>query len=278
MMHRLGESIEIITAVYLKSFKLKDDISDADILNMPQIPKHFANGGIFIAIKHMHTDGDLYRVFFNKITGNTTKKSFFRESMNSEIAGLLLDPNGQEGSAWDIEMEEFTFLQMDEYNVSEKVMAVIADIIAMPMDEFKKLSGEEDQGIAVDTINILEEPEKTAPSVKDPKSINIPGYGVNNERLYALDAAILEMQSYILSTIGGKYDNSGIDTKDLIYSDKHGKSINIFNSMKYLSRYLNDGVDKSNNPNDLLKAVHYIIFELSRRIILNQRKNNDTTK
>jgi len=262
MKNKLEEGVEILTAVYIKSFDVKEELKGEDLSNLPDIPKHFIKGGVYIAIKHMHKDGDLYRVFFNKITGKTTKKSFFKESMEMSVAGLLIDLN--DGDVWEIEMEEFNFLKTEDYKVSEKALATISELILMPISEFKEKTGETEGGISVDKVSLNGEViEDTA---------QMENLSKDDQRLIALDAAMSSLQDYIIGTIGEKYDESDIDSKDLIFSKDHGKSINVFNATKYLARYLNEEGEKANNVIDLLKASHYIMFEVARRVILKNKK------
>jgi hypothetical protein len=79
--------------------------------------------------------------------------------------------------------------------------------------------------------------------------------------------ALANIISYINGTYGDKYEAAGIASIGHTYtqSKAHGRSFNIVNAIKYLQRYLTDGFKKSNNPNDLLKAVHFIAFEIQRR-------------
>lgn len=77
--------------------------------------------------------------------------------------------------------------------------------------------------------------------------------------------AIEEVLTHISSTYKDKYEDTGINlTKTLIYSQKYGAGINIFNSIKYLQRYITEGYEKSSNKADLYKAIHYLIFEITR--------------
>ena len=80
----------------------------------------------------------------------------------------------------------------------------------------------------------------------------------------AVVRAINEMEDYHASTCGDKYGAAVMDTMSLIMNDEHGKSINIFNAFKYLSRYITSGYEKSDNRKDVIKAVHYLLFELAR--------------
>lgn len=75
-----------------------------------------------------------------------------------------------------------------------------------------------------------------------------------------------ELREHQLAASRDKYAAADIQLypSELFMSDAHGKSINIFNAVKYLSRYLSEGFEKSNNRQDVIKAVHYLLFELAR--------------
>lgn len=69
---------------------------------------------------------------------------------------------------------------------------------------------------------------------------------------------------YLSGTYQDKYAASDINTRDLFMGETLGKGFNIGNAVKYLARYATEGYSKSNNPIDLQKAVHYLLFELMR--------------
>lgn len=72
--------------------------------------------------------------------------------------------------------------------------------------------------------------------------------------------------NHIAATYADKYSSGGstIETKaDLYHADK-GKIINIYQCKRYLQRYDTQGFNKSENPVDVRKAVHYLVFELTR--------------
>ncbi len=77
---------------------------------------------------------------------------------------------------------------------------------------------------------------------------------------------------YLAKTYDDKYQASPIDTMGMLMSES-GKDYSICNSVKYLSRYLTKGFEKSENPQDLQKAIHYCLFELKRKSI-----NGSTSK
>jgi len=83
-----------------------------------------------------------------------------------------------------------------------------------------------------------------------------------------LGLVLANLIEYLGTTYTDKYaDGSNeIDTKAFLYG-KNGKSINIFQAAKYMGRYNTEGYEKSENPVDLMKAIHYLLFELVRQEI-----------
>lgn len=82
-------------------------------------------------------------------------------------------------------------------------------------------------------------------------------------------AKALEMCiKHIHGTYSDKYakGQNVIDTKKMLYSKEHGMSINIYQVGRYLQRYVTTGSKKSALIKDIEKAVHYLVFELVRRI------------
>lgn len=79
-------------------------------------------------------------------------------------------------------------------------------------------------------------------------------------------AEITKLLDYLASTYSDKYEGESSNyAKDKLLS-KEGKAANIFTALKYIKRYDTVGYSKSENPQDLLKSIHYLLFE-------NQRKN-----
>lgn len=77
--------------------------------------------------------------------------------------------------------------------------------------------------------------------------------------------AIKELIDYVSNTYKDKYEKSplGNPAKQILYS-KDGKAANLFTAIKYIQRYSTEGFDKSDDPDDLKKAIHYLLFELVR--------------
>lgn len=91
----------------------------------------------------------------------------------------------------------------------------------------------------------------------------------------AFYAALFELVNYLASTYRDKYEDMKTTnvSKELLMSKEYGKGANLFNVYKYLRRYQTGGYDKSDNPADLLKAVHYLLFELTRLKVHAEEKN-----
>jgi hypothetical protein len=78
---------------------------------------------------------------------------------------------------------------------------------------------------------------------------------------------LYDVITHVWKTYGDKYQSEvtdWLDTKALLLS-KNGKYANIHNASKYIQRYSTTGFEKSENIQDCMKAIHYLIFEIQRR-------------
>ena len=73
-----------------------------------------------------------------------------------------------------------------------------------------------------------------------------------------------EIIQYSNKCLTDKYNKSSIDCKPIILGSETGLGFNIGNATKYLSRYINKSGNKARNRDDLIKAIHYILFEMKR--------------
>ena len=92
--------------------------------------------------------------------------------------------------------------------------------------------------------------------------------------------AIAMVIEHIHGSYSDKYakgENMGIDTKKLLYHPIHGKAINEYQVARYLQRYVTEGSRKSGLLKDLLKMIHYEVFEIVRRIRANQLDMDEPT-
>lgn len=90
--------------------------------------------------------------------------------------------------------------------------------------------------------------------------------------------AISMVIEHIYGTYTDKYakgEGVGIDTKKMLYHPKNGKAINEYQIARYLQRYVTEGSKKSGLLKDLLKMIHYGVFEIVRRIRANQLDMNE---
>lgn len=78
--------------------------------------------------------------------------------------------------------------------------------------------------------------------------------------------ALVHLLLYVGSCYGDKYEKGGMHnfSKEVTQHPDLGKGANLFTTLKYLQRYISTGFAKSGNPEDLMKSMHYILFELMR--------------
>lgn len=79
-----------------------------------------------------------------------------------------------------------------------------------------------------------------------------------------------QLAKYMVSTYSDKYEASmlpDVDLTGLLHNpeSEHATGFLIGNALKYQKRYLTKGFEKSRNPQDLFKAIHYMIMELDRK-------------
>ena len=76
--------------------------------------------------------------------------------------------------------------------------------------------------------------------------------------------SLMALVLHVSKTYGDKYEatKNAIDMKKYYGGCREvAKPYNIGNACKYISRYDTKGFDKSEQPADLLKAIHYLLFE-----------------
>ena len=84
--------------------------------------------------------------------------------------------------------------------------------------------------------------------------------------------------NHIAGTYSDKYakgEEMGVDTKMMLYHSTRGKAINTYQIARYLQRYITQGSKKSGLLIDLMKMIHYGVFEIVRRIRANQLDMNE---
>lgn len=90
---------------------------------------------------------------------------------------------------------------------------------------------------------------------------------IEKEEPLAAKAILLAIR-HIGGTYGDKYNKGKdvIDTKKMLYNEEYGGFLNIYQVNRYLQRYITKGCEKSFLLKDIEKAIHYLIFEITRRL------------
>jgi len=91
---------------------------------------------------------------------------------------------------------------------------------------------------------------------------------------------VTEAISHFASTYGEKYEanpDSPVITKKMLYHPTNGKTLTTYQTLRYMQRYMEDPTKfaKAENKNDLMKALHYILFECVRHNRVAGGKNLD---
>lgn len=89
------------------------------------------------------------------------------------------------------------------------------------------------------------------------------------EKEPAVADALKMVVRHIHGTYSDKYAKGQdiIDTKKMLYDKERGDFLNIYQVNRYLQRYMTQGSAKSHLIKDIEKAIHYLVFELTRRIL-----------
>lgn len=103
----------------------------------------------------------------------------------------------------------------------------------------------------------------------DDKSVDEMLCEIRNKEPEAAKAIEMSIK-HIYNTYSDKYAKGEniIDTKKMLYDKDRGDFLNIYQVNRYLQRYITSGSKKSHLIKDIEKAIHYLIFELTRRIRL----------
>src|SRR5579872_2717868 len=120
----------------------------------------------------------------------------------------------------------------------------MSDVVTFPHDEFLKMFAEIQQ--------------------KEPEAANV----------------LYEVVKHIHGTYNDKYQSDAakiVDTKHMLTKTDGGKFANVHSALKYIQRYISEGFPKSYQLIDLLKAIHYIVFEIQRRRTLAPSQPEDPT-
>jgi hypothetical protein len=117
-------------------------------------------------------------------------------------------------------------------------------------------------GIATAVNDIKEEDIKRRDSISDSLGMILALDGLMGQ-------ALEEVLSHVAKSYTDKYEDDGFPLVDIVNLKYNGgivsSGFNVGNAIKYLKRYLTHGYDKSYNPQDLRKAIQFLLFELVNR-------------
>lgn len=257
-----------------KTMKTKDEVLILYVNNFKakggelELNGHLQKGRIYLCLKH-EEDKDpkrtMYRIFF--------------DDQGSLLDGIFIQSLNESNESWDCDLEELDMTKLEKYRLSDNDVNYAIDIKNMTLEEVKK---------KIDSNLTEEQADKTVFERLDESTNEIAeDMGLDDiERIYneALDQlsedrehrkireysknnlkeVLDDVIEYVGTTFDDKYQSAMIDTMEMLNSKEHGKILNVFNAVKYLSRYSTTGFEKSENPQDLMKAIHYILIELNR--------------
>ncbi len=89
--------------------------------------------------------------------------------------------------------------------------------------------------------------------------------------------AVAETLAHVAKTYEDKYEGSKnlLDTKEQLYHPERGGIINTYQISRYLQRFMSKGFKKSGNKNDMMKIIHYSLFDIVRMNRSGNVKNED---
>ncbi len=213
------------------------------------------------------------------------------------VKGVVFVFDGDSGTndSWDYDFTELTPRNLMDFNLKDEDIDMVEKFIIGKSEKFideampsvrieEELSSEEEDDEDEDDEDDEEEEDEDSVSDVDMReaeeSIN-KIMSMERDHARRIQDAVKSMNTmmardpylamgtqdvliHIGKCLGDKYYSTPIDTTKFIYDKHNGKGFNIGNSIKYLSRYMTEGYEKSNKKEDLYKAIHYCLFEIAR--------------
>ncbi len=229
-----------IVLVYVHDFEaLKDDYRN-------QFNGHLRPGRVYRSVVETLKGKDIYRIKL--------------DDSDAELKGMVL--NGLEGDFEDLKYRldvinehntfDFRFEDEDIIRMAEWETTEHSDFIS-------EVNGAREKAQRDDEF----EPDKTYDIDDVAETILSKIYKKDGE----FSIEILNLIDYLSSTYDDKYEDKDVPnfSKDVAMSGSMGKGANMFSASKYIKRYMTSGYEKSENPTDLYKAIHYLMFEHMRK-------------
>lgn len=230
---------------------------------------HPANGRVYRIIK----DGEgAYRLYVGE------------ENNPMQSAGIFIDTLSGEYPRWSYEIEIINEDNYSKLDIHEDDIEAIDEWFKssnMALDGYinperviigdKKPAPPELQPLTPEELMMI---LRQAHDESDPDEISMSNdvlkLAMDLDNIQQKDPELFQCLEYLieflLANLKDKYEGSSLPniSKQLLMNDELGKGANIFTVVKYLQRYATTGFSKSENPIDLLKAIHYILFEVQR--------------
>jgi len=245
-------NVEILVG-YVKHFKFNDKFSEDLLMGHPK------EGRIYQIIKD-----DLYGYRLHVGEENTKDKA---------MSGILLghELQGNYGNRWEFDV---ALINNDNYLDFDITTEDLEKLQGWLQDGNAKLKEVLERPVAVATMSengeLVRHIVHTAvEDALEEETRKRNQFSENLNVLLFIDPelfdVLMDVVAYLASTYKDKYEASGKPnlSKDYLLSASSSE-VALFNSMKYLQRYSTTGFEKSANPKDLHKAIHYIIFEFMR--------------
>lgn len=249
-----------VRLLYVEEFKAK---------TRPDYMLHPKEGGIYRAVKRKDNEeiGEVYQIFFDNDNPEDNKLNMGMFLPGLEVNNPIFKCKLREVTIEDIldlDVDDTVFKKLEQWGPD--FSDGIEDMVNAPImnDEIPV------QDLA-DAKSVDELANKIREAIDKAKSALLNGGTLIKIREQDKNMAksFDYLIDYIADTYDDKYDASLIGTpaKQLVYNKAYGKGVNIFNATKYLQRYMSEGYAKGDNPNDILKAIHYLLYELTRLML-----------
>lgn len=242
---------------YINKFKFFD-ITTEDLFQ-----GHPKEGRVYQVIKD-----DMYGYRLHVGAENTKER---------KLEGLLLGTSlkGDYEDKWVFDVELVTKENFASFSFSDEDIQKVEEWFSTDNEKLNSILGrptavtaKDENGNLVDVTPLITGDSEQAPDTDFSAKVN--DYYVASQKILFQDPEAFEVLSdvmvYLASTFGDKYEAAHRPNlaKDFLLTSDSPETA-VFNSMKYLQRYCTKGFEKSYNKKDVMKAIHYCIFELQRR-------------
>jgi len=244
-----------VKLIYVEEFKNK---------KRPNYDNHPKPGHVYRAVKRKdtHQGKPIYQIFFD-VPGDDLSLGMFIPGLeaNNQIFKYKMRVVDIE-DVLDLDLPDETYRKMEKWgpNFADGISEAQLNIPVL-QNTVEEAEPKELKELAQKLANAIDNASRTISEGKPMSRIQD-----ESPEMYK---GLQFFAEYVADTFNDKYEASllGTPAQKLIYNKAYGKGVNVFNAVKYLQRYMSEGHEKSGNPTDVLKAMHYLTFEITRLII-----------